>query len=51
VIPTGVVHASFNVGEGPAKIIAVLSPCVGDAGYEVEDVAADEPWRSMRGGA
>lgn len=49
-IPAGVVHASFNTGNEPAKIIAVLSPCVGEAGYEVEEVAAEEPWRSLRGG-
>jgi len=51
VIPAGVVHASFNVGAEPAKLIAVLSPCVGEAGYEVEELAEQEPWRSMRGGA
>ena len=51
VIPAGVVHASFNVGAEPAKLIAVLSPCVGKAGYEVEELADQEPWRSMRGGA
>jgi len=51
VIPAGVVHASFNVGTEPARIIAVLSPCVGEAGYEVEELAEQEPWRSMRGGA
>jgi quercetin dioxygenase-like cupin family protein len=50
-IPAGVVHASFNTGDEPAKIIAVLSPCVGEAGYEVEEVAGEEPWRSLRGGA
>jgi quercetin dioxygenase-like cupin family protein len=50
-IPTGAVHASFNVGDGEARILAVLSPCVGEAGYEVEDVAAEEPWRRLRGGA
>ncbi len=50
VIPAAVVHASFNVGEEPAKIIAVLSPCVGEAGYEVEELVGEEPWRSMRGG-
>jgi len=51
VIPAGVVHASFNVGAEPARLIAVLSPCVGEAGYEVEELAEQEPWRSMRGGA
>ena len=48
VIGAGVVHASFNVGDEPAKILAILSPCVGDAGYEVEEVASEEPWRSLR---
>jgi quercetin dioxygenase-like cupin family protein len=51
VIPPAVVHASFNVGDEPARIIAILSPCVGDEGYEVEELAAEEPWRSLRGGA
>jgi quercetin dioxygenase-like cupin family protein len=51
IIPAGVVHASFNVGAQSATLIAVLSPCVGEAGYEVEELADQEPWRSMRGGA
>lgn len=51
VIPAGVVHASFNVGAEPARIMAILSPCVGEAGYEVEELADEEPWRSLRGGA
>jgi quercetin dioxygenase-like cupin family protein len=51
VIPTAVVHASFNIGDEPAKIVAILSPCRGEAGYEVEELAAEEPWRSLRGGA
>ena len=50
VIPAAVVHASYNVSDGEAKIIAILSPCVGEAGYEVEDLADVDPWRSMRGG-
>jgi quercetin dioxygenase-like cupin family protein len=48
VIPAAVVHASFNVGDEPARILAVLSPCVGEAGYEVEELADEEPWRSLR---
>ena len=32
----------------PAKILAILSPAVGDDGYGVEDVAGDEPWASLR---
>jgi len=50
IIPAAVVHASYNVSDAPVRIIAVLSPCVGEAGYEVEELADEEPWRSMRGG-
>jgi quercetin dioxygenase-like cupin family protein len=50
VIGAGVVHASFNVSDRQAKILAILSPCVGEAGYEVEELAAEEPWASLRGG-
>jgi quercetin dioxygenase-like cupin family protein len=47
-IPAGVVHASFNVGDGPAKIAAILGPCVGPEGYEAVDVASEVPWNSLR---
>ena len=48
VIPASAVHASFNEGTEPAKILAILSPAVGDDGYGVEDVAGEEPWASLR---
>jgi quercetin dioxygenase-like cupin family protein len=48
VIPASAVHASFNEGSEPAKILAILSPAVGDDGYGVEDVAGEEPWASLR---
>ena len=48
VIPAAVVHASFNESDRPAKILAILSPCVGEAGYEVEELADVAPWSSMR---
>ena len=48
VIPASAVHASFNEGTVPAKILAILSPSVGDDGYGVEDVAGEEPWSSLR---
>ncbi len=48
VIPASAVHATFNDGDTAAKIIAILSPAVGDDGYGVEDVAGDEPWASLR---
>jgi hypothetical protein len=43
-----VVHASFNVGEGEAKLAAILGPCVGDIGYELVDMADEEPWKTLR---
>jgi quercetin dioxygenase-like cupin family protein len=47
-IPADVVHASFNAGDQPAKIVAILGPCVGPAGYELVDVANDTPWNTLR---
>lgn len=49
VIPASAVHASFNDGTQAARILAILSPAVGDEGYGVEDVSGDEPWASLRG--
>ena len=51
VIPAAVVHASYNESDRPVKILAVLSPCVGEDGYEVEELADVAPWKSLRGGA
>ena len=48
VIPASAVHATFNVGEVSARIIAILSPAVGDEGYGVEDVSGEQPWASLR---
>ena len=47
-IPADMVHASFNAGGDRAKIIAILGPCVGEGGYELVDVAGEEPWKSLR---
>ena len=47
-IPEGVVHASFNVGDGNASIVAILGPCVGAIGYELVDVAGETPWNTLR---
>lgn len=47
-IGADVVHASFNVGESDAKLLAILGPCVGDQGYELVDVAAEAPWKDLR---
>ncbi len=47
-IPAGVVHASFNMGDRDAKVVAILGPCVGEIGYEMVDVASDAPWNALR---
>jgi quercetin dioxygenase-like cupin family protein len=47
-IPADAVHASFNVGDGEAKILAIFGPAVGD-GFETIDVSAEAPWNAMRG--
>ena len=46
-IPADMVHASFNVGDGEATILAILSPSIGD-GYEVVEVAGEAPWNGLR---
>jgi quercetin dioxygenase-like cupin family protein len=47
-IKADVVHASFNTGSQPAKLMVVLGPCVGEGGYELVDVADQPPWNSLR---
>jgi quercetin dioxygenase-like cupin family protein len=47
-IGADVVHASFNNGDGDAQLLAILGPCVGDAGYELVDVAGEAPWKDLR---
>jgi quercetin dioxygenase-like cupin family protein len=48
VIEAGVVHATYNDGDVPARILATLSPSVGASGYAAVDVSAEEPWKSLR---
>ena len=43
-----VVHASFNEGGRNAKLLAILGPSIGTEGYELVDVAEQEPWASLR---
>ena len=47
-VPMNTVHASFNDSESEVKLLAILSPAVGDAGYELEDVSEEEPWNGLR---
>jgi len=47
-IPADVVHASFNLDNGPSSLLVVLAPCVGESGYEVVEVADQAPWNRLR---
>lgn len=47
-IGADVVHASFNVGDEDAQLLAILGPCVGEQGYELVDVADQAPWNALR---
>lgn len=47
-IGANVVHASFNTGDAEARLLAILGPCVGEAGYELVDVASEAPWKDLR---
>ena len=47
-IGADVVHASFNVSDKPAKLLAILGPCMGEGGYELVEVFDQEPWNSLR---
>jgi quercetin dioxygenase-like cupin family protein len=47
-IGADIVHASFNVSDQDASLLAILGPCIGPGGYELIDVAKLEPWASLR---
>ena len=47
-IPKNTVHASFNDFEETAVLQVVLAPAQGETGYELVDVAEEEPWKSLR---
>jgi len=47
-IGMGTVHGSFNVAAETARLIAVLSPSVTEAGYELVDVSGEAPWNGLR---
>jgi len=47
-VPKNTVHASFNTFNESATLQVVLAPAQGDSGYELVDVAKEEPWKSIR---
>jgi quercetin dioxygenase-like cupin family protein len=46
-IPKDVVHATFNVGDSDAVILAILSPAASKGPFMV-DVSEEEPWNALR---
>lgn len=47
-IPKDTVHASFNIGSEEAHLLAILGPCIGEAGYALVDVSGNMPWQQLR---
>ena len=46
-LPTGIVHATFNVGQEGLEFLAILSPAKSPGPVTVE-VGEEEPWKSLR---
>ena len=46
-IPVDTVHASYNIGETPLRVLAILSPAR-ITGPMLVDVSGEEPWKSLR---
>ena len=47
-IDKDVVHGSYNDFSETANLQVILAPPMGDGGYELVDVSAEEPWSSVR---
>ncbi len=47
-VPADMVHASFNVGQGEARILAIFGPSIGEAGFEAVDMTQAAPWKGLR---
>jgi quercetin dioxygenase-like cupin family protein len=46
-IPAGMIHASFNAGEGDARLVAIFGPSIGE-GFETIDMSGEAPWKALR---
>jgi len=46
-IPVNVVHGTYNAGNEPLVLLAILSPAVFD-GPALIDVSQEEPWNQLR---
>jgi quercetin dioxygenase-like cupin family protein len=47
-ITPNTVHASFNIGDTDANIIAIFGPSVGENGLEMIDMSGEAPWNQLR---
>jgi quercetin dioxygenase-like cupin family protein len=47
-VPADMVHASFNMGQGEARILAIFGPSIGEAGFEAVDMTQVAPWKDLR---
>tara|TARA_B110000881_G_C18499039_1_gene475849 strand:+ start:694 stop:1116 length:423 start_codon:yes stop_codon:yes gene_type:complete len=47
-IPMDTVHASFDDPDKDVKLLAILSPAVGEVGYELEDVSEEASQNGLR---
>ena len=47
-IAANTVHAFFNISPADAKVIAILGPCDGAIGYELDDMSDVAPWKDIR---
>jgi quercetin dioxygenase-like cupin family protein len=47
-LPVGIVHGTYNVGDGVLDFLAILSPASRPGPVTVDDSEL-EPWRSLRG--
>ena len=47
-IPANMIHASFNTGSTPIKLLAILAPCSGPEGYVSVEVGDEAPWNTLR---
>lgn len=48
-IPANTVHASFQIGEKEAKLLATLGPCSdNEVGYDIQDMSTESPWSTIR---
>jgi quercetin dioxygenase-like cupin family protein len=47
-IPANTIHASFNISDEPVNVLAILSPSIGEEGYEVVEVGDQAPWNTLR---